>query len=89
VLKIPLLITFVVNHLVYTVVLDISARIPLYLSLNTWNTLVASRSATVTAVPFGSVSGLVTPLSVSVTGSVVVASDGIALAMRTVKYPIG
>ena len=46
-------------------------------------------SATVTAVPFGRVSGRVTPFNVSVTGNVVVASDGIGFSIRTMNLPIG
>ena len=52
-------------------------------------TLVLSNSAAVTGVPLGSVSALVVPFKVSVTGSVVVASAGTTSEMRTVKYPIG
>lgn len=73
----------------YTMLLDISVSRPLYLSLKISITFVLRTSATVTAVPFGKVNALVMPFSVSVTGSVVVASDGIAFSMRTVKYPIG
>lgn len=62
-------------------VLDIRAKIPLNLSLNTRKTLVANKSATVTAAPLGSVKFRVVPFKVSVTGSVVVASAGIAFSM--------
>jgi uncharacterized membrane protein YccC len=65
--------------------LDISVSKPLNLSLKISITFVLRISATVIAVPLGSVSGLVIPFNVSVIGNVVVASAGIAFAIRTVK----
>jgi hypothetical protein len=52
-------------------------------------TFVPTNYSTVTAVPFGKVSGLVVPLSVIVTGNVVVVPVGIISERNTVKYPIG
>ena len=69
----------------YTIVRDIRAKIPLNLSLKISITLTLRMSATVTAVPFGRVNGLVIPFKVSVMGNVVVASDGIGFSILTVK----
>ena len=74
----------------YTTVRDISWRMPFSVSLNTRNTPVPPmRSATVTGVPSKRVSARVVPLRVNVTGSVDVVPVGMAVEIRTVKYPAG
>ena len=75
---------------VYTVVRDISCKIPSKRLLNTKNVPVPPiSSATVTGVPSNKVSERVVPFIVNVTGNVVVVPVGIASFMRTVKYPTG
>jgi hypothetical protein len=65
--------------------LDMSVSKLLYLSLKISITFVLRMSATVTGALLGRVKDLVMPFNVSVIGNVVVASAGIALAIRTVK----